>query len=142
MMHYHYVISGGDFSLAGNASSEMKRILTQLGVPHDVIKKTVVAMYEAEINMVVHASGGEADIEIDDDSITITMKDSGPGIGDLELAMKDGYSTAPMIARQLGFGAGMGMSNMKKNADELRIDSSPGKGTTVTMIVRIHPAKE
>jgi len=115
----------------------MKKTLQRLGIPADVIKRTAVAMYEAEINMVVHAGGGEADIAIELGSITIVMSDHGPGIPDIELAMKDGYSTAPEIVRELGFGAGMGLPNMKRNSDELSIDSVPGKGTTVTMKILI-----
>lgn len=136
-MHFHYVVPGDDFSRAGNASSEMKKNLQRLGIAHDVIKRTAVAMYEAEINMVVHAGGGEADIDIDEGKITIVMKDTGPGIPDIELAMQDGYSTASETVRELGFGAGMGLSNMKRNSDEMTIDSAIGKGTTVTMVIRI-----
>ena len=136
-MKYHYTISGDDFSRAGNASSEIKKTLQRLGIPHDVIKRTAVAMYEAEINMVVHAGGGEADIAIEPGCIVIVMSDHGPGIPNIELAMQDGYSTAPELVRELGFGAGMGLSNMKRNADELKIESTPGKGTTVTMKILI-----
>lgn len=140
-MHYHYTVPGDDFSLAGNASSEMKKILLSLGVPPPVVKRTAVAMYEAEINMVVHGGGGVADIDLDDDRILIVMKDSGPGIADIPLAMQDGYSTASDQVRELGFGAGMGLSNMKRNSDEMHIDSAPGKGTTVTMEIRIQEAR-
>jgi len=140
-MHYHFAVPGDDFARAGNASAEMKKILQRLGIPHAVVKRTAVAMYEAEINMVVHAGGGEADIDIGDDEITIVMRDSGPGIADLELAMQDGYSTAPELVRELGFGAGMGLPNMKRNADELTIDTAPGTGTTVTLRIRIPGAE-
>jgi serine/threonine-protein kinase RsbT len=136
-MHYHYAVSGEDFSRAGNVSSEMKKILQRLGVPHEIIKRTAVAMYEAEMNMVVHAGGGEADIDIDETGITIVMRDHGPGIPDLALAMQDGYSTAPAQVRELGFGAGMGLSNMKSNSDTLDIESTPASGTIVTMRIRI-----
>jgi anti-sigma regulatory factor (Ser/Thr protein kinase) len=134
---YHFAVSGDDFSRAGNASSEMKKILQRLGIPPEVIKRTAVAMYEAEINMVVHAGGGVADITIDPGQITIVMSDHGPGIADIELAMQDGYSTAPEAIRELGFGAGMGLTNMKRNSDEMVIDSTVGKGTTVTMKILI-----
>jgi len=134
---YHFAVSGDDFSRAGNASSEMKKILQRLGIPPETIKRTAVAMYEAEINMVVHAGGGVADIEIDPGQITIVMSDHGPGIADLELAMQDGYSTAPEAIRELGFGAGMGLTNMKRNSDEMVIDTAVGKGTTVTMKILI-----
>ncbi len=136
-MQYHYRVAGDDFSLAGNASSEMKKILLRLGVPHEVVKRTAVAMYEAEINMAVHAGGGDAYITIESDAITIVMRDEGPGIADVELAMQDGYSTASDPVRELGFGAGMGLSNMKRNSDEMTIDSAPGRGTTVTMKIMI-----
>ncbi len=140
-MEYHYTVSGEDFSRAGDASSEMKKTLKRLGLPPDVIKKTAVAMYEAEMNMVVHAGGGDADISIDDSCITIVMKDNGPGIADIDLAMQDGYSTAPEKVQQLGFGAGMGLPNMKRNSDELVINSIPGQGTTVTMKIHIPEAQ-
>jgi Anti-sigma regulatory factor (Ser/Thr protein kinase) len=139
-MKYHYTVPGNDFSRAGNASSEMKKTLQRLGIPQEIIKRTAVAMYEAEINMVVHAGGGEADITIEPGSITIMMSDHGPGIADIGLAMQDGYSTAPERIRELGFGAGMGLPNMKRNSDEMSIESVPGQGTTVTMIIRIPEA--
>lgn len=136
-MQYHYRVPGDDFSRAGNASSEMKKTLQRLGIPPDIIKRTAVAMYEAEINMVVHAGGGDADITIDPDCITIVMRDAGPGIADVGLAMQDGWSTAPEMVRELGFGAGMGLPNMKRNTDEMTIETELGKGTTVTMKIRI-----
>ena len=136
-MQYHYRVPGDDFSRAGNASSEMKKTLQRLGIPPDIIKRTAVAMYEAEINMVVHAGGGDADITIDPDCITIVMRDAGPGIADVDLAMQDGWSTAPEMVRELGFGAGMGLPNMKRNTDEMTIETELGKGTTVTMKIRI-----
>lgn len=136
-MHYHYDIEGSDFSRAGDASAEMKKILQRLGISHEVIKRTAVAMYEAEINMVVHAGGGEADIDIEQDKITIVMRDRGPGIPNLDLAMQDGWSTAPELVRELGFGAGMGLPNMKRNADDLTIESPAEGGTVVTMTIRM-----
>lgn len=139
-MTYRFDVPGNDFTQAGNASAEMKKILLRLGVSGDVIKRTAVAMYEAEINMVVHAGGGEAEIRLDPGEIVIVMTDHGPGIENLELAMQDGYSTAPELVQQLGFGAGMGLPNMKRNSDELAIETAPGKGTTVTMKIRIPEA--
>ncbi|MBN1616144.1 MAG: ATP-binding protein [Spirochaetales bacterium] len=136
-MEFHYEVSGNDFARAGLASSEIKKTLQRLGLPHEVIKRVAVAMYEAEINMVVHAGGGVADVRIDKELITIIMCDKGPGIEDLSKAMEDGYSTASEQVRELGFGAGMGMSNMKKNADEMYIDTAKGKGTCVTLKIRI-----
>lgn len=139
-MKYHFTVSGDDFSQAGNASSEIKKILQRLGIPSGIIRRTAVAMYEAEMNMVVHAGGGEADISIDTDCITIVMQDRGPGIADINLAMQDGYSTAPDQVRTLGFGAGMGLPNMKRNSDEFSIESVPGEGTTITMKIKISEA--
>ena len=141
-MHFHYDVPGDDFSCAGSASAEMKKKLKQLGIPFDIIKRTAVAMYEAEINMVVHAGGGEADIDILDDEIVIVMKDHGNGIPDIEKAMQEGYSTAPQIVQELGFGAGMGLPNMKRNSDFMTIDSKIGVGTTVTMRINLSPKTE
>ncbi len=141
-MRYHYDVPGDDFSRAGHASSEIKKILQRLGVPADVIKRTAVAMYEAEINMVVHAGGGEADVTIENHAITIVMNDTGPGIPNIELAMQDGYSTAPELVRELGFGAGMGLPNMRRNSDEITFRTAPGEGTTVTMVIRIPDARK
>ncbi|OJF76216.1 MAG: anti-sigma regulatory factor [Treponema sp. CETP13] len=132
-MDFHYTISGDDYNQAGHASSEMKKKLKQLGIPPLLVKRTAVAMYEAEINMVVHAGGGVADISIDDKEITIIMSDKGPGIPNVELAMTEGWSTASKAAQELGFGAGMGLSNMKKNSDFIDIKTKIGLGTTVTM---------
>ena len=136
-MHLHYLVPGDDFSQAGNVSAQMKKILQQLGLPSAIIKRTSVAMYEAEINMVVHAGGGEASIDISDTEILIVMEDHGPGIADIELAMQEGYSTAPENVRELGFGAGMGLSNMKRNSDQMTIETVPGQGTKVTMSIKI-----
>ena len=136
-MHLHYLVPGDDFSQAGNASAQMKKILQQLGLPSAVIKRTSVAMYEAEINMVVHAGGGEASIDISDTEILIVMEDHGPGIANIEQAMQEGFSTAPEKVRELGFGAGMGLSNMKRNSDQMTIETGPGQGTKVTMSIKI-----
>ena len=136
-MHLHYLVPGDDFSQAGNVSAQMKKILQQLGLPSAIIKRTSVAMYEAEINMVVHAGGGEASIDISDTEILIVMEGHGPGIADIELAMQEGYSTAPENVRELGFGAGMGLSNMKRNSDQMTIETVPGQGTKVTMSIKI-----
>ena len=139
-MHYHFAVPGDDFARAGNASAEMKKILQRLGIPHAVVKRTAVAMYEAEINMVVHAGGGVAEADISPERIVVTMTDEGPGISDIDLAMTEGYSTAPEWIRELGFGAGMGLPNMKRNADEFGIESEVGRGTKVTMLVRFAAA--
>lgn len=132
-----YPVEGGDFIEAGEASSKMKMTLKKLGLPSDVIRKAAICMYEGEINMVIHADGGEAVVEVGMDEIVIRMIDTGPGIPDVDLAMKEGYSTAGPTARELGFGAGMGLPNMKRYADELTIDTEVGKGTVVTMKLKI-----
>jgi anti-sigma regulatory factor (Ser/Thr protein kinase) len=136
-MKYRYTVPGDDFSIAGKASTEFKRVLSQLGIDPAVIKRTSVAMYEAEINMVIHAGGGVVDAEVDPERILVVMTDHGPGIPDIGLAMTEGYSTAPEWIRELGFGAGMGLPNMKRNADDLKIDSAVGVGTTVTILIRL-----
>lgn len=133
----HYEIQADDFSLAGEASSNVKKLLVQLGIDPSVIKKTAISMYEAEINAVIHAGGGTADVIIAQDMIRVIISDHGPGIPDLELAMQEGYSTAPDDIRKLGFGAGMGLPNMKRYADKLVIDTEVGKGTIVTIEVNI-----
>lgn len=136
-MHYRFEVPGDDFSSAGRASSEIKKILQRLGVSPQSVKRTAVAMYEAEINMMVHAGGGVAEVDIGPDSIVVVLRDQGPGIPDLELAMTEGWSTAPEWIREMGFGAGMGLSNMKRNADMLKIDTAVGVGTTVTMRIDV-----
>jgi anti-sigma regulatory factor (Ser/Thr protein kinase) len=130
-MQFEYIIEGGNFSKAGTASSLFKKVLKQLNVDPKLIKRTVVALYEAEVNIVAHAYNGVIRIDIDTERIYINLTDKGPGIPDIELAMQKGYSTATPEVREMGFGAGMGLSNIKANADNLRIQSEVGKGTTV-----------
>ena len=132
-----YPVDGGDLIEAGEACSKMKLTLKKLGLPPDIIRRASICMYEGEINMVIHADGGEAVVEVGMDEIIIRMIDTGPGIPDVDLAMKEGYSTAGPTARELGFGAGMGLPNMKRYADELTIDTEVGKGTVVTMKLKI-----
>lgn len=134
-LHYH--VEGGDLSQAGEASSKMKMSLRRLGLPPDAIRRASICMYEGEINMVIHANGGEVTVEVGMDEIDITLADTGPGIPDIGLAMEEGYSTAGDVARDLGFGAGMGLPNMKRYSDEMSVESSVGVGTTVRMKVRI-----
>ena len=136
-MKLRFDVSGEDFSLAGRASTELKRALGRIGTDPETVRRAAVAMYEAEINMVIHAGGGVAEVEILPDRVVMVLKDEGPGIPDLDLAMKEGWSTAPDRFRELGFGAGMGLPNMKRNADDLRVESESGKGTTVTMMIRL-----
>lgn len=136
-IRFHFDVDGDNFASAGDASIQIKKVLRQLGFSPDIIRRVSIAMYEGEINMVIHADGGTADVLVDDDKITIILADKGPGIADIGLAMQAGYSTAPDDVRSLGFGAGMGLPNMKKNTDEMHIDSTVGVGTTVTMVVKI-----
>lgn len=132
-----YDVSSDDFTRAGEASSDVKKMLKQIGVAPEIVRKVAIAMYEGEINMVIHAEGGKITVTIAPDAITMVLADKGPGIADVEKAMQAGYSTAPDDVRSLGFGAGMGLPNMQKYSDEMSIDTVPGKGTTVTMVVRI-----
>ena len=132
-INLHYIVDGNDFMSAGEASGDVKKVLKKLGFSAEVIRKTSIAMYEGEINMVIHAGGGEADVEIREDSIFITLRDYGKGIEDIEKAMQEGFSTAPDNIRSLGFGAGMGLPNMKSYSDDIKVESELGKGTTVTM---------
>ena len=134
---FHFDVDGENFSSAGEASVAVKKKLRQLGFPPDVIRKVSIAMYEGEINMVIHADGGTADVEVLDDEIVIVLSDHGPGIPNVELAMQEGYSTARENIRSLGFGAGMGLPNMKKYTDYMQIDTEVGVGTTITMKVSL-----
>ena len=136
VIRLHYEVDGEDFSLAGEASSNVKKVLKQLGFDPQVVRKVAIAMYEGEINMVIHAQGGTVEVEITPAQIKMILQDQGPGIPDIDLAMQEGYSTAPHKIRELGFGAGMGLPNMKNYTDEMYIRSEVGKGTTVEMIVK------
>lgn len=131
----HYEVSGDDFTRAGEASGDVKRVLKELGFDPDVVRNVSIAMYEGEINMVIHAGGGELDVEISPDCIQMVLADHGPGIKDVELAMKAGYSTAPDQVRSLGFGAGMGLPNIKKYTDEMVIETEIDVGTTMRLKV-------
>lgn len=132
-IRFHFAIDGNDFTSAGKASVQVKKLLRQMDFDADTIRRVSVAMYEGEINMVIHADGGSADVNVWDDRIQIILADKGPGIPDVELAMKEGFSTAKDNIRSLGFGAGMGLPNMKRYSDSLNIDTVIGEGTTVTM---------
>ena len=134
---FDYQVDGTDYQRAGEASRNAKFNLKKLGFPSDIIRRVGICMYEGEINMVIHADGGEAKLIIGLEDITIVLKDKGPGIPDIDLAMKEGWSTADAQANQLGFGAGMGLPNMKRCSDEMTIDTVVGEGTTVTMKIRI-----
>ncbi len=137
LMKLHYDVDGTDFTVAGEASGAVKKVLKQLGMSPDVIRKVAIAMYECEINMVIHANGGTIDVEISPEKIRMIHTDVGPGIPDIDKAMQAGFSTASHQVRELGFGAGMGLPNMKKYTDEMKITTEIGKGTTVDMVVYV-----
>jgi len=137
-MEFKFDIEGGDFAKAGTASSEVKKILKQLNLAPAVIKRIAVAMYEAEVNIVAHAYKGEMVVIIDSDKVSMIFNDEGPGIADIDKAMQEGYSTASEEVRQQGFGAGMGLPNIKKNSDQLIINSTVGKGTRVEIVTNIN----
>ena len=130
-----YTVSNEDFTRAGEASSDVKRHLKKMGSSPEVVRKVAIAMYEGEINMVIHANGGTIDVEITPEEILMVLQDSGPGIADIDKAMQAGYSTAPDRVRALGFGAGMGLPNMKQYSDEMKVETELGVGTKVTMKV-------
>lgn len=133
-MNLHYHIDGGDFVNAGKASSAVKSVLKQLNVPPRRIKRVVIALYETEVNVVAHARKGEIEVCIDSDQISILVEDSGPGIADVEKAMQEGFTTASKEVREMGFGAGMGLPNIKRNSDQMDVQSIAGKGTTVKIV--------
>jgi len=137
-MHFNFEVEGGNFSKAGSASSEIKKILNQLNVDYRIIKRIVVALYEAEVNVVAHAYRGWIDANIDTDKIQLTLTDEGPGIPDIKKAMKPGFSTASAKVREMGFGAGMGLPNIRKNVDEFDLKSEVGKGTKLEFTVFIN----
>ena len=136
-LQFHFDVDGNNFTSAGQASVEVKKILRELGATPEDIRRVSIAMYEGEINMVIHAGGGEADVEISESCIKITLVDHGPGIKDIALAMQEGFSTATDHVRSLGFGAGMGLPNMKNYSDKMEIESTPGEGTTITLYINI-----
>ena len=136
-VRFHFVVDGEDFTSAGQASVQVKKNLRKLGIPPEIIRKISIAMYEGEINMVIHADGGEADVLVYEDRIVMILTDRGPGIADVDKAMQEGYSTAPDNVRSLGFGAGMGLPNMKRYTDDMKIESVVGEGTTITMTVML-----
>ena len=134
---FKFNVDGDDFTSAGAASVQIKKNLRQLGIPADIIRRVSIAMYEGEINMVIHAGGGIAEVRVCEDHILIILEDKGPGIENIEKAMMEGYSTAPDSIRSLGFGAGMGLPNMKKHSDSMQIESTVGVGTKITMRVNM-----
>lgn len=134
-LQFHFSVDGENFTSAGQASVQVKKNLRQLGLSPEIIRRVSIAMYEGEINMVIHAGGGEADVFVYEDRIEIVLADRGPGIKNIEQAMQEGFSTAPDAIRSLGFGAGMGLPNMKRYTDSMKIDTVVGEGTTITMSV-------
>ena len=133
LLHEVYPVEKGAFETAGEVSGTIKRMLRKLGVPSQVIRRVSVASYEVELNLVIHSLGGQMEITIEPESVTLDVSDRGPGIPDLDLAMQEGWSTASDEVRTLGFGAGMGLPNMKRNADEFDIRSTVGVGTNIHM---------
>lgn len=133
-MHFEYNVEGGDFTNAGTTSSKVKKMMKQLGVDPAIVKRTVVALYEAEVNIVAHAYRGVIYVDLEDTSVSIKLVDEGPGIPDINQAMQKGYSTASPQVREMGFGAGMGLPNMQSNSDKLTVNSVVGKGTTVEIV--------
>ncbi len=132
-MEFIYEVEGGDFTKAGNASSAVKKTLKQLNVDPKIVKRIVVALYEAEVNIVAHAFKGIITVKISPEHINIVLEDNGPGIPDINLAMQEGFSTASSKVREMGFGAGMGLPNIKRNVDDLKVSSVVDKGTKVEM---------
>ena len=132
-----YPVAAGDFASAGEVSGRIKRIMKQLGLPSQIVRRASVATYEVELNLVIHSYGGNIELDISSSELKITARDTGPGIPDISLAMQEGYSTAPDEVRSLGFGAGMGLPNMQKYSDEMHIESTVGVGTTVYMTVNV-----
>ena len=134
---FRFEVDGEDFTSAGQASVQIKKNLRQLGIPPETIRRVSIAMYEGEINMVIHAGGGEATVRVNEEYIEIVLDDKGPGIKNIDQAMQEGFSTAPDQIRSLGFGAGMGLPNMKRYTDSMEITSTVGVGTKVVMRVNI-----
>ena len=132
-----YTVPGDDFAGAGEASADLKATLKKLGVPAAAVRRISIALYDGEINLAIHAGGGRTDVAIGDDDVQMVLSDQGPGIPDVEQAMQEGFSTASAEVRSLGFGAGMGLPNMKRYTDEFHIQSTVGVGTTITMRVNI-----
>lgn len=136
-MRLKYDIEGGDFARAGWASSQVKKVLKQIGAGQDIIKRVVVALYEAEVNIVAHAYRGTISVDIDPAKIYMRLEDEGPGISDIGLAMQKGYSTASAEVREMGFGAGMGLPNIDANADIFHISTMLGQGTTLEITIAL-----
>lgn len=141
-LSFRFDVDGDDFTSAGQASVQVKKDLRRLGIDPETIRRVSIAMYEGEINMVIHAGGGVAEVRVTEETVEIILADQGPGIADINLAMQDGYSTATETVRSLGFGAGMGLPNMKRYTDYMDIQSTVGVGTTITMRVNLPQDEE
>lgn len=137
VLSFHFDVDGNDFTCAGQASVQVKKNLRRLGLSPEIIRRVSIAMYEGEINMVIHAGGGHAEVRVAQDAIGIILEDKGPGIADIDQAMQAGFSTAPDNIRSLGFGAGMGLPNMKRYTDHMDIQSKVGEGTRIEMWVNL-----
>lgn len=135
LMRLEFSIRSQDFASAGEASSKIKKTLQAVGMPADIVRRVAVAAYEAELNLVIHSLGGNMTALISPEQIELVAEDHGPGIADIDLAMQEGYSTAPDYVREMGFGAGMGLPNIKRSADHFEIHSSLGVGTILKVLV-------
>ncbi|MDR1158907.1 MAG: anti-sigma regulatory factor [Oscillospiraceae bacterium] len=140
IVRLHYDVDGDNFMAAGEASSTVKNVLKRLGFGEDLVRRAAICLYEGEINMVIHANGGTIDVSVSPQTIEMVLQDQGDGIPDIEQAMREGFSTASDRVRDLGFGAGMGLPNMRRYADSLEISSEPSQGTRVVMTLRIASA--
>lgn len=137
LLENSFPLKGGDFTEAGVASKEMRTVLSGLGVSQETIRRAAVSAFEAEINVIIHAVAGNLHYIVEGEELKITVTDMGPGIPDVELAMKEGYSTAPEWAKEMGWGSGMGLPNIKNNSDRLKIDTVPGEGTTLEIMIKL-----
>jgi serine/threonine-protein kinase RsbT len=137
LLENSFALKGGDFTEAGSASKEMRTVLADLGISPDIVRRAAISAFEAEINVIIHAVAGTLHYSIEADELKITVTDMGPGIPDIALAMKEGYSTAPEWAKEMGWGSGMGLPNIKNNSDKLKIDSVPGEGTTLEILIKL-----
>ncbi len=137
LFEHNYVVAGGDFTNAGRASTEIKDSLKGMGIRPDILRRVAIAAYEAEMNLVMYAFRGTVTLRVVPERVVIEVEDQGPGIADIELAMQEGYSTATPEMREMGFGAGMGLPNIRKNADEFTISSIPGQGTKLHIQVNL-----
>jgi serine/threonine-protein kinase RsbT len=141
-LSHAFRIKGRNFSKAGSVSIDIKEILRELGIDPAIVRRAAIAAYEAEMNVVMYADKGEMVLKLNPKMIRITLEDEGPGIEDIEMAMHEGYSTATEEMREMGFGAGMGLPNIKKNADVFELKSTVGKGTSYNIVIYLNPTGE